>query len=135
MTVELRPPAGYIAPSGDVMVPPEMARYVYESRGGLREFRARLGAGARPDLLNLLEAIRSAGARWAGADVGTSGAEPQEQRREWVSTKEAARMIGISDSGVRKACRERRLDADSTSGPWLIHREAIAHFCAARENR
>lgn len=131
-----RPPAGYIAPSGDVMVPPELARHMYESRGGLREFRARLGAGARPDLLNLLEALRFAGARWAGADVGTSDAEPQRQRREWVSTKEAAQMIGISDSGVRKACRDGRLVGVRTrGGPWLIHREAIAHFCAARENR
>lgn len=44
-------------------------------------------------------------------------------------------MIGISDSGVRKACREHRLDADASGGSWLIHREAIAHFRAARENR
>ncbi|WP_206755290.1 MULTISPECIES: helix-turn-helix domain-containing protein [unclassified Microbacterium] len=131
----MRPPAAYIAPSGDVMVPPELARVLYEARGGLRGLRQMVGEGARPDLLALLEAIRYSGARWAGVDPGTSTPEPTPTDREWVSTREAATMIGISDSGVRKACREHRLAADASGGSWLIHREEIAHFRAARENR
>lgn len=131
----MRPPAGYIAPSGDVMVPPELARLLYESRGGLRGLRQMVGDGARPDLLSLLEAIRAAGARWAGVNSVTPPPEPVPADREWLKSKEAAMVIGITDSGVRKACRERRLAADASTGQWLIHREEIAHFRAARENR
>lgn len=92
-------------------------------------------AGKDPELDRALETIRIAGERWARAEAGTDTAPSPEPRREWVSTKEAAGMLGMTDRGVRKACSAGRLVADGSSGAWLIHREAIAHFRAERSAR
>lgn len=100
----------------------------------LDELAAKIG-GQDAELDQALETLRVAGERWARAASGTQTAPAAEPVREWVSTKEAAEMLGMTARGVRKACDENRLAADASSGAWRIHREAIAHFKATRENR
>lgn len=89
-----------------------------------------------PELVQAIDTLRTAGNRWLRADAGTDVPMTPEPAREWVSAREAAEMLGMTDRGVRKACSARRLPADmSSTGAWLIHREAIAHFRAERSAR
>ncbi|MEV7631994.1 helix-turn-helix domain-containing protein [Microbacterium sp. NPDC089318] len=89
--------------------------------------------GRDPELDQALETLRVAGERWARSESGTPTPPPAEPRPEWVGTKEAADMLGMTDRGVRKAIAENRLPADCSGGPWLIHREQLAHFAATRK--
>ncbi len=76
-------------------------------------------------LAEALDAIDEAGRLWARTDVGTSDAKASEPARAWVTAKEAAAVLNITDRAVRKAIAEGRLPADNTSGPWMIHREQL----------
>lgn len=119
-----RPPAGYIAPSGDVMVPPELARIVYEQRGGLRDFRM-IHRGKRADLDNLLEALRVAGERWAGADRGSPRAEQAEADRQWYTTTQAASATGYSDRWIRQLLTDEVIEAMWIGGHRVISRDQV----------
>lgn len=89
--------------------------------------------GRDPELDQALETLRVAGERWARSESGTPTPSPAEPRPEWVTTREAAEMLGMTDRGVRKAIADDRLPADCSGGPWLIHREHLAHFAATRK--
>lgn len=128
-----RPPAGYIAPSGDVMVPPEMARILW-GHAGLSDFRVRV-RGRRPDLDALLEAVRVAGERWAGADRGTVQAAPAEPVPEWLTTKQVADRTGCTSRWITELISRQRIDATWHGGQWQISRESFEHFMASRARR
>ncbi|WP_374206540.1 helix-turn-helix domain-containing protein [Microbacterium sp. VKM Ac-2923] len=88
-----------------------------------------------PELNQALETVRQASERWVRAESGTPTPDTAEQRREWVTTKEAADMLRMTPRGIRAACTAGRLDAQVSGGSWLIHRVAIAHYRTKRENR
>ncbi|MGN7859500.1 helix-turn-helix domain-containing protein [Microbacterium sp. 22303] len=125
-----RPPAGYISPSGDVLVPPELARILY-THGHLDEFHQAKGH-VRPDLGNLLEALRMAGTRWAGADHGSIPAVVAEVRAEWFTTKQVGLRTGVSPRRVLQLIESGRLQAEKFGGRWRIRAEDLRHLLAAR---
>ena len=115
------------------MVSPEMARILWHN-GGLDDFRHRV-RGRRPDLDALLEALRAAGERWASADRGSVEAEAPEATPEWLSTSEVASRVGLTTRAVVLAIGEKRLSAEWSSGRWMVSREELEHFKAARAGR
>ncbi len=64
----------------------------------------------------------------AGSAQGTSDAEPAEpaKRSEYVTTKEAARILGIGSRAVIKRIQNHQLDGDKdANGRWRIPRSAL----------
>lgn len=114
-----RPPAGYIAPSGDVMVPPELA-FILWRRAGLAVFRENV-RGRRDDLDAVLEALRIAGERSAAtSDTGTTRAEVAEVGRPWFTTTSAAAVTRYTDRWIRQLIANGKLEAVDTGGVWMI---------------
>lgn len=126
----IRPPAAYVSPSGDVMVPPEIARILCRY-AGLDGFRQRV-RGRRPDLDALLEALRVAGERWAISDHGSEQAETPEAPAEWLSPKQVADRTGLTTRRITQLIGEERIEATWRDGRWLISRESFTHFTAGR---
>lgn len=126
-----RPPTGFISPSGDVMVPPELARILWTHAHLDDFFRAK--GHVRPDLANLLQAFRISGARWAGSDRGSEQTEAPEASGEWMSTKQVALQIGVSTRRVLQMIDSGHLQAEKFAGTWRVAREELRHLRAARQ--
>ncbi|MGY1452664.1 helix-turn-helix domain-containing protein [Streptomyces sp. SS8] len=93
--------------------------------------------GRDPELDAVLCAIRDAGRHWRATATGSPVAEQPEAgpRSPWLSTTEAAGLLGITDRAVRLAIASGRLDAENIGGRWRVSREAVAHYQAARQQR
>ncbi|QRY39427.1 helix-turn-helix domain-containing protein [Microbacterium hominis] len=67
---------------------------------------------------------------WRRSVTGTARAAQPERTAvsEWLTTAQAAALVGFTDRGIRKAITEGRLDATNVDGRWRISREALAHF-------
>jgi excisionase family DNA binding protein len=50
----------------------------------------------------------------------------EEFERRWVSCSEAAKILGLDTSTIRRWCRKKRLDAFKESSRWWVSREALA---------
>lgn len=51
---------------------------------------------------------------------------------EWLSTKQAADALAMTDRAIRKAIRENRLKATTIGRAYRINREQLAHFKARK---
>lgn len=99
----------------------------------LSDLRVRV-RGTDPEISRQLEEIRYAAMAWRGSATGTKEAakpEPATQL-EWLSTGQAADLLGIGDRAVRKAIAETRLNATEVAGRYRISREDVEHYRAAR---
>ncbi|MFT4282523.1 helix-turn-helix domain-containing protein [Microbacterium sp.] len=123
-------PSAFIAPSGDVMVPPDLA-FILTTMGHLDDFQRHV-RGRNPRLDAALEALRVAGVRWAGSDRGSDDAEPAEVPSEWLTTAQAADQIGCSPRWVRALIDEKKLQAMWAAGAWAIRREDVRLYQAGR---
>lgn len=136
MIREIRPAAAYVLPGSGpdrvVAVPAKFCAWL--ERAAQLEHLQRAVAGADPEMDNVLEAVRWAGRNWRSFATGTSTVTRPElaPSSEWLSTTAVAVQLGISEPGVRKACREGRLEATNVAGRWRVSREALAHFRAGR---
>ena len=86
------------------------------------------------ELDNLLTAIRWAGRNWSSYASGTTPVTPTQPGAlsPWLTTTAVAISLGISEPGVRKALRERRLEGENVEGRWRVSREALAQFRSSR---
>ena len=100
---------------------------------GLDQFR-RDHRGADPEVDNILLAIRLVELHWRNSATGTKEAPKPElaPSSKWLSTRQVADRIGITDRGVRTAIANGRLHAESVVGRWRISSESLAHFKANR---
>ena len=53
----------------------------------------------------------------------------------WMTTLEVAKVLGVSNSRVRKIIRSGDLAAHRIGGVWRIEREAVEDLIALRESR
>ncbi|MFS0883978.1 helix-turn-helix domain-containing protein [Aeromicrobium sp. 179-A 4D2 NHS] len=115
-----------------VVVPARIANLL-ERHGRLSELRVRT-RGLDPEASAVLEDIRLAALLWAGSASGTEGdrAPEPDARSKWFTTGQAASHLGITREAVGKACREGRLTATRTGDRWVIGREDLEQFRAAR---
>ena len=63
------------------------------------------------------------------------GDEPPSGRREYLSTAEAAKILGVSYYTVYEYVREKRLVAEMIGGSYIIPRQAVEEFKAKPTGR
>ena len=110
--------------SPGVHVPARVAAW-FLRYASLGEYRGRDG-----EVDDVLDAMVTMAGLWRRSVTGTPRA-PEPERgalSEWLTTAQAADLIGFTDRGIRKAIAEGRLDAINVDGRWRITREAFAHY-------
>ncbi len=93
--------------------------------------------GEDPEIDETLVALKTAALIWRSSETGTLDApRPElEPQLEWLSTNEAADALAMTDRAIRKAIREKRLQANTVGRAYRINREQLAHFKARKGNR
>lgn len=133
--MDVSQPKGYLVgiQGPTVMVPARVAAWL-EVRAGLSSVRAR-ARGNDPEVDAVLLALRIAGLAWRTSATGSEVEPEPEVPREssqWLSTGQAAGLLGITDRAVRLAIREGRLEAQQVAGRYRISRPNFEHYRAAR---
>ena len=99
---------------------------------GLDQFRTE-HRGEDAEVDSVLVAFRIAELKWREAVTGTKEAAPAEQKREWMSTTQAATQTQVGGRAIRKAIERNRLKATWVDGRWRIRHEDLAHYQANRK--
>ncbi|TCK63611.1 excisionase family DNA-binding protein [Curtobacterium sp. PhB136] len=91
--------------------------------------------GEDAEIDQTLIAMKVAALSWRSAATGTQSAALPElpAQSEWLSTKQAADALAMTDRAIRKAIRENRLKANRVGRAYRINREQLAHFKARKE--
>lgn len=130
-----RPPAAYVhGLDGAVVVVTARTAAWLERHADLRRLRTEV-RGTDPEVDAVLVALGVAAASWSASAVGSVRAPAPEVAAESevrLSTSSAADLLGVTDRAVRLACKGGRLRAERVGGRWLIDREDVEHFRAAR---
>ena len=132
-----RPYDGTMQPNrflhGDITIVPARIASLLVRHSNLQELRTR-ARGVDPEFAAVLIALQTSAMTWRASATGSPEApEPEvKQRSKWVSTTQAAGILGITSRGVVLAIKEERLPATKVDGRWRITREDIAHHKAAR---
>jgi excisionase family DNA binding protein len=123
---------------GSVRVPGRIAAFLVR-RAGLSDLRLSM-RGLDPELDAALEALVMAAAAWrqqraAASDLGSEqGKRPDVPAGSALTATEAAALLGVSSRAIRLAIAESRLDARTSGGVWLIDRDDLERYRAARVN-
>lgn len=94
--------------------------------------------GTDPRISRALEEITFVGLEWRTSATGTAVAarpEPATNSKQWLSTGQAADLVGVTSRAIRKAIAEGRLSASEVGGRYRINREDAEHYKAARRER
>ena len=91
--------------------------------------------GEDPEIDQTLIALKVAALSWRESATGTKSATSAEltTQLQWLSTKQAADALAMTDRAIRKAIRENRLKANRVGRAYRINREQLAHFKARKE--
>jgi excisionase family DNA binding protein len=101
--------------------------------------RNRESGGVYDSFVPLLDDLEEFGGRWTASVLG-SAEVPQtpdlvEVSEQEMTTKEAAKVLDISDRGVRLACEAGRLEGRKVGGEWRVAVEEIAAYKVQRQAR
>ena len=112
----------------EVVVPGRVAAYLLRN-AGLDVYR-REHRGEDPEVDNTLLALTIIALHWRNTATGTRNAAAPElaASSEWLSTNQAATVLGLTERGIRKAIQEHRLQATRVGRTWRISREQLAHY-------
>ncbi|MEG8035381.1 helix-turn-helix domain-containing protein [Sphingomonas sp. LR61] len=90
--------------------------------------------GEDAEIDQTLIALKVAALSWRNTATGTKSAATPElaAQSEWLSTKQAADALAMTDRAIRKAIRENRLKATTVGRAYRINREQLAHFKARK---
>jgi excisionase family DNA binding protein len=104
-----------------------------ERYGGLTSLRVKV-RGTDPEISRELQELRAAAMAWRGSATGTKEAVKPEPATSssWLSTTEAADLLGIGPRAVRKAIALGRLPSTDSGGRHRVSREDVEHYRAAR---
>jgi excisionase family DNA binding protein len=93
--------------------------------------------GEDAEIDETLVALKVAGLAWRNTATGTVDAPKAEldAQSDWLSTKQAADALAMTDRAIRKAIRENRLKATTVGRAYRINREQLAHFKARKGNK
>lgn len=130
-----RPPESYVHGVGApvVVIPGRVAAWMDE-RLQLGRLRSQL-RGVDSELDSVLVAVSVAAAAWRISATGTSVAsqpEPTASSPQWLSSTQAADLLGVTDRAIRKAIADRRLPAIQIFGRHRVSREDLEHYRARR---
>lgn len=111
--------------------PADAGRLALLVRAGVAAFRQQRNLNpAAADLVMAVEQAAYAARRAAGGTVTTS-LRPQAGESS-VTVPEAAQMLQVSSSYVRRLCRAEVLDARRDGRDWLINADSLAAYALAR---
>lgn len=133
MTVT-RPPESYVhGVDGPAVIVPGRVAALLERFADLTRVRVAV-RGQDPELDAVLVAMRLVAAKWRATATGSPHPPAPEvaARSQWLSTTQAADILGVTDRAVRLAITEHRLNAQQVDRRWRISREDLEHFRAAR---
>ena len=105
-----------------------------EANTNMRALRVR-ARGANPRVAQELLDIREVALTYEAVLLPQAeGAEPEvaAQSKQSLSSIEVAEREGISDSAVRLACRQQRIEAQLVAGRWQIAESAYESYRVAR---
>lgn len=90
--------------------------------------------GEDAEIDQTLIAMKVVALSWRESATGTKGAPVAElaAQSDWLSTKQAADALAMTDRAIRKAIRENRLKATMVGRAYRIDREQLAHFKARK---
>lgn len=127
-----KPAGGYRFEGTVVLVPARVAAWLARHTD-LKKVRV-AARGTDPELYAVLHDLYVAGLEWRTSATGSGEvAHPEEAApSKWVSTTQAAELVGISSRAVRLAVAEQRLPAQQVAGRWRIAREDVEQYKAAR---
>ncbi len=134
MTAAWRPPTAYVHGIGGsvVVVPGRVAAWL-ERHADLRRLRTD-ARGADAEVDAVLVALATCAFAWRASATGTAipaQAEPVALS-SWLSTSQAAGLVGVTPRAIRKAIADDRLSATEVNGSYRISREDVEHFRAGR---
>lgn len=107
------------------IVPPRIAHWLERNSGMTADRRMRL-RDTDPDAYVALAALHLSALH---SDCGTEQVAAQQNTAEsamWLSTKQAAQALNVTDRCVRKWCTTGRLHAELVGARWLINPNSIA---------
>ncbi|TDN42555.1 excisionase family DNA binding protein [Curtobacterium flaccumfaciens] len=112
----------------EAVVTGRVAAYLLR-HAGLDDYRRR-HRGEDPEVDNTLVALTLVALTWRSSATGTRQAATPEldHTADWMSTRQAAEALGLSDRGIRKAIQERRLHAVRVGRAWRVDREQLAQY-------
>lgn len=122
--------ASHFNPDGSVTVPQKAAKWLYERAPVPHELRLLLRE-RDPELYAVINALRlsafSDPESWpATSDLGREMAKPtttqQESESEWLTTRRASEIAGVTDRAIRDWIATERLPARRHGHTWRIHR-------------
>lgn len=92
--------------------------------------------GLDAEIDQTLIALKVAALSWRSSATGMRDAAIPELSPglQWLSTKQAADALAMTDRAIRKAIRENRLQATTIGRAYRINREQLAHFKARKES-
>lgn len=114
----------HIAANGSVLVPPRIARWLESKAGVTAEWRISL-RGTDFEAYEVLLAMHMAALRSGCGTDSPVGQREQSPLEAWMSTKEAAAEMQVSDRCVRKWIHTGRLPATMSGARWLINRNDL----------
>ncbi len=130
-----RPPSSYVhGTCGPVAVVPGRVASWLLRHADLARLRVE-HRGMDGEVDSVLVAITVAAHSWRTSVVGSDvrkEPEGEPQSGLWLTSAQAADLLGLTDRAVRLAIYEERLQAERVGGRWVIHREDLEHFRAAR---
>ena len=117
-----------------VVVSGRMAAFILSYAGRLDDYH-RDRRGEDPEVDAALTALKHVALEWRSTRCGTT--EPpsplfRSSSPGGLSTAEAARRLGLTPRGVRKAIDSGRLPAVLVGHRWVIDPEEVGHFHARR---
>ncbi|MCV7287274.1 helix-turn-helix domain-containing protein [Mycolicibacterium wolinskyi] len=114
-----------ITSDGSAIIPPRIARWLNEQAGMTADRRIKL-RDTDPDAYVAFAALHLSALR---SDCGTNTTARQQNTTHsdmWMSTKEAAQALNVTDRCVRKWCTTGRLHAEFVGARWLVNPNSIA---------
>lgn len=131
-----RTAAAFVHGDGAVVVVPARIAARLDALLNLRRLRIDV-RGRDAELDAVLIALGVAAAAWRTTATGSDQAPQPEAdpHSEWLSTSEAADLLGVTDRRVRQEITGGRLVARRVAGRWRISREDVEQYRATRMGR
>ncbi|WP_436785782.1 helix-turn-helix domain-containing protein [Yinghuangia sp. YIM S10712] len=129
-----RPASAYVHGDGAVVIVPGRVAAHLDRLLNLNRLRIEV-RGQDPETDNVLVALRLAALAWRSAG-GLPDRTSPDPMPPWITTGQAAELLAVDPRHVRRLITTGRLTARQLpSGAWLIDRETVEHYRAARHHR